>query len=50
MVHLPGVLTTLASMDFAIRPRIRPFQQCYTTKRTYYIAQLATSMKSRKTK
>ena len=45
----PGVPTTLADVDFAIKP-LRPFQQCHTTRRTYHLAQLAASMKSRRTK
>ena len=48
MVHFPGVLTTLASVGHAIRP-IRPFQQCHTTRRTYHLAQLTASTKSRRT-
>ena len=49
MFRFPGVLTTLADVAFAIR-LLRPFQQCHTTRRTYRLAQLAASMKSRRTK
>ena len=47
--RFPGVLTTLADVGFAIRP-LRPFQQRHTTRRTYHLAQLAASAKSRRTK
>ena len=43
-----GVLTTLADVGFASRP-LRHFQQRHTTRRTYHLAQLAASMKSRRT-
>ena len=49
MFPFPGVLTTLADIWFAIRP-LRPFQQRHTTRRTYRLAQLAASTKSRRTK
>ena len=45
--RFPGVLTTLADVGFVIRP-LRPFQQCHTTRRTYHLAQLAASTKSRR--
>ena len=43
------MLTTFADVGSAIRP-LRPFQQRHTTRRTYHLAQLAASTKSRRTK